>query len=83
MLLDKKMYKHSESREFKQNFVRHLITPSTFTVPIAYFVGQKDGSAFISEIKFRQVKIREVSVKEEVTPPSLMIDCFSESARTS
>lgn len=83
VLLDDKMYKLSESQHFIQGLFCHLIKSPTFTVLVLSLVKKHTERAIASEAKFIQNIIREILVKEEVTPPLPLISRSPEPSKTS
>lgn len=82
-LFDEKMYRLAEIQDYKQDFFRHLINSSTITVLAVGFVQKQTEKSVASQAGCTQENIRELIVKEQVTPPSPLIVCFPEFPKTS
>lgn len=82
-LLDDKMWKLTESKEFTQGLSRYQIISSTFEELVTQFVEQQADKAVASETIFKQDMSPDVPVKEKTAAPSPLTGGSPESKKAS
>lgn len=82
-LLNRKRDRRGEPRNFKQDLVLHVNILSGTVEPVTFSVKQQAKRAVNSEAKLRQENIRNVAVKDDLTPPSPLTGRTRNSSKTS
>lgn len=81
-LLDHKMYKLAESKNFAEGVTDKLMKSSIVTVPVACVVKQQVEKAIASKTKFRQHVSLEQPAEDKITPRLPLMACSPESSKT-